>query len=138
MTAPSPVLEALLVEVEATAASIMQSELAALDDDLAARTLACCSRIRGALIARDAAGAALAAIQVGEWLAKLRDNHVMVQHNAAHKPRVQRDHERDQERRTVYKKYHEQRGFSVSKADEKAAAELGVSPRAIRRARNGN
>jgi hypothetical protein len=136
MSGPFLTLETLLADVDATAALIMQSELAGLEDGLAVRALDACRRIRDAVAAGNAAGAAFAGCQLGEWLAKLRNLHAMVQRDASYKPRVQRDHERDVERRAVQEKY-EKRGFKTIKADEKAAAELGVSARAIRRARRG-
>jgi hypothetical protein len=130
-------LETLLAEVETIAADILQGELAALDGVTAACALDCCRRIRDALNTGNAAGAAHAGCQLGERLAELRKLGAGTRRLAAHKSPVQRDHERDTERRAVQKKY-EKRGFKTSKADEKAAAELGVSPRQIRRARRGN
>jgi hypothetical protein len=134
MTDALPALETLLAEVEATAAVIMKQPDVP-DDTIAPWALECCSLIRNALTEGDAAFAAYAGCRLGERLAELR---ALGRRAAAHKPRVQRDHERDEKRRAVHKKYHEERKFSISEADEKAAAELGVSPRVIRRARRGN
>jgi hypothetical protein len=130
-------LEALLAEVEMTAADILATAAAAIDNGFTTRVLDCCRRIRDALTTGDVADAAHAGCQLGERLAELRDLGAIARRDAAYKSPVQRDHERDTERRAIQRKY-EKRGFSTSKADEKAAAELGVSPRAIRRARRGN
>ncbi len=137
MTSALPALETLLTEVEGIAADILQGELAALDGVTATWALECCSLIRDALTEGDAAFAAVAGCRLGERLAELRKLGASARRLAAHKSKAQRDHERDTERRTVQRKY-EKRGFKTVKADEKAAAELGVGPRQIRRARRGN
>jgi len=137
MTGPLPALETLLAEVESIAADILHVAVLAADRSAAEWALECCSLIRNALTEGDAAFAAYAGCRLGERLAELRKLGASARRLAAHKSKAQRDHERDTERRTVQRKY-EKRGFKTVKADEKAAAELGVGPRQIRRARRGN
>jgi hypothetical protein len=134
-----PALEALLAEVEATAAAIKAQPdvMAALDAGVTAWALECCRRIRDALTTGDVAGAALVGCQLGERLAELRDLGEMAHRGAAIRSPADRAHARDAERRKVYLAALN-RGFSTMDAYEKAAATLGVSPKTIARAVTGH
>ena len=132
MTGPLAALEALLTEVEAIAAVIMQGELAAVDAGVAEWALETCRVIRDALTDGDAAGAAVAGYQLGERLAEIR----ALGRAAAYKSKVQRDHERDFKRRKAYFAAL-RRGFSPTEAYEKAAEVCGTSAKTIMRAVKG-
>jgi len=136
---PLPALEALLTEVEATAAVVLKQPdvMAVLDAGVTAYALACCRRIRDALTKGDVAGAALVGCQLGERLAELRDLAEMARRDAAYKSPADRAHARDVERRKAFLAARN-RGFSTTDAYEKAASTLGVSAKTIMRAVNGH
>jgi hypothetical protein len=134
---PLPALEALLAEVEQTAADIARGELAAVYADVTTWALECCRRIRDALTTGDAAGAAYAGCQLGERLAEIRERGDFARRAAAIKSPEELAHERDVERRKAFLAARN-RGFSTTDAYEKAGAALGVSPKTIARAVNGH
>jgi hypothetical protein len=129
-------LEKMLAEVEEIATDIAQSELASLDNGLAAQAWDCCYRIRDASVTGNVAKAALAALQIGEILAKLRDLHTMVQRNAEYVSPLGRRMAKVTERYGVYLAARN-RGLSDFNAYKYAAKRLGVSTKTIMRAVNG-
>jgi|tagenome__1003787_1003787.scaffolds.fasta_scaffold20680542_3 hypothetical protein len=135
---PQPV-ETLLDEVEATTAEILaRTECTAIDKDgITAWALDCSRELRQALAQSDASAAAYIGYRLGERLGELRELGEMARRLALYKSPIEKAHDRDVERRRAYIAEID-RGFSPAKAVKRAATNLGVSAKSIKRAVDGH
>jgi hypothetical protein len=133
-------IDNLLSEIETTAAEILDNPdvQKPLDENgTVERALELAQKMRCALQDKDPRAAADVGVSLGELLLAFRKLGNVVRLDASYVSPVNRAHSVAFERRKAFQAWRD-RGFSTSAAYEKAAEQMGVSPKTIVRAVRGH